>query len=71
MPGPHNVALRGNWTGTVVWRVLADTTIYLLLFISVSGVYLWWAIRAERRIGIALLALGATTFCGLVYAIVR
>ena len=71
MPGPHNVALRGNWIGTKIWRVLADATIYLLLFISLSGVYLWWAIKAERKIGLALLATGACTFFGLIYALVR
>lgn len=71
MPGPHNVALRGNWIGTEIWRVLTDATIYLLLFISLSGVYLWWAIKAERRIGLALLATGAFTFFGLIYAVVR
>ena len=71
MPGPHNVALRGNWVGTQMWRVLADATIYLLLFISVSGVYLWWAIKAERTIGLALLGTGALTFFGLIYAVVR
>jgi hypothetical protein len=67
MPGPHNVAIRGNWVGTQAWRWLADTTTYLLLFISISGLYLWWAIRAERRIGIALLTAGAATFVAFVY----
>ena len=71
MPGPHNVAIRGNWIGTRVWRVFADATVYLLLFISISGVYLWWAIKAERRIGFALLGGGAVTFAGLIYAIAR
>ena len=71
MPGPHNVAIRGNWIGTGIWRLFADATIYLLLFISLSGVYLWWAIKAERRIGVALLAAGAFTFVGLVYAVIR
>ena len=71
IPGPHNVAIRGNWIGTTIWRVFADATIYLLLFISVSGVYLWWAIKSERRIGFALLAGGAMTFAGLIYAVVR
>ena len=70
-PGPHLVALRGNWFVTQIWRVFADATIYLLLFISVSGVYLWWAIKAERRIGLALLGAGAATFFGLLYVIVR
>ena len=71
IPGPHNVAIRGNWIGTQIWRLFADATIYLVLFISVSGVYLWWAIKAERRIGLALIAGGAVTFFGLIYAVVR
>ena len=71
MPGPHNVAIRGNWIGTRLWRVLADATIYLLLFISVSGVYLWWAVKAERRIGLTLLATGMATSFGLVYVALR
>ena len=71
MPGPHNVAIRGNWIGTHVWRLFADATIYVLLFISISGIYLWWAIRAERRIGLTLLTAGAVTFFGLIYAVIR
>lgn len=71
MPGPHNVAIRGNWIGTQAWRVFADATIYLVLFISLSGVYLWWAIKAERRTGLALLTAGAVTFLGLVVAILH
>lgn len=71
MPGPHNAAIRGNWVGTGIWRLFADATIYLVLFISLTGVYLWWALKAERRAGLALLAAGAFTFVGLVYAVVR
>ena len=71
MPGPHNVAIRGNWIGTQAWRVLADATIYLLLFISLSGVYLWWAIKAERRIGLVLLSVGGVTFFGLIFAMLH
>ncbi len=71
MPGPHNVAIRGNWSGIRAWRVLADATIYLTLFISLSGVYLWWAIKAERRIGLTLLTAGVITFFGLIFAILH
>ena len=71
MPGPHNVAVRGNWIGIQVWRWLADATIYLLIFISISGVYMWWAIKAERRIGAALLTAGLVTLAGLMYAVIR
>ena len=71
MPGPHNVAVRGNWIGIRAWRWFTDTTIYLLLFISISGIYMWWAIKAERRVGAALVTAGAVTFAGLIYAVIR
>jgi hypothetical protein len=71
MPGPHNVAIRGNWVGMAVWRWFADTTIYVLLFLTMSGIYLWWTLRAERRIGLMLAATGFITFAGLVYAVVQ
>ena len=69
MPGPHNADVRGNSGLVRVWRVAADATAYLLLFISISGIYLWVALRAERRIGFLLLLAGAATFWGLVYAV--
>lgn len=70
MPGPHNVNIRGNWILTRAWGWLADATVYLTLFISVSGVYLWYVIKAERRVGLALLAAGAVSFFGLIYAVI-
>jgi hypothetical protein len=54
-PGPH----------------LADGTVYLLLFISISGVYLWAVLRAERRIGLALIGAGAVSFFGIIYAVIH
>jgi hypothetical protein len=38
-------------------------------FLTLSGVYLWIALRAERRIGLTLLSLGALSFFGLIYAV--
>ncbi|MEN3338125.1 MAG: uncharacterized protein V7647_1801 [Acidobacteriota bacterium] len=70
-PGPHNVDIRGNWFWTRAWGLLADTTIYLTLFISITGVYLWYVIRAERRVGLWLLGAGAASFFGIIYAVVR
>ena len=69
-PGPHNVSIRGNWFWTRAWQWLADGTVYLSLFLSLSGVYLWAALRSERLIGLALIAAGALSFGGVVYAIV-
>jgi hypothetical protein len=70
MPGPHNAAIRGNWAITRAWRWFSDATVYLLLFLSASGVYLWSVIRAERRAGLLCLGGGALTFVLLLLAIV-
>jgi hypothetical protein len=68
-PGPHNVNIRGNWPFTRIWKWLADATVYLLLFISASGIYLWVVLRAERRIGLILMGAGALSFIGVVYGL--
>ena len=62
MPGQHLANLRGNSLFMHVWRWLADATVWLVLFLSISGIYLWVVLRAERRIGLALIAAGAVTF---------
>ena len=68
-PGPHNADLRGNWFWTRAWRWMADGTVYLVLFVSATGLYLWLAIKAERRLGLALLGAGAVSFIGFLYAL--
>ena len=69
MPGPHNADVRGNSPLMRWWQLLADATAYLTLFITLSGIYLWVALKAERRVGLILVAAGAIAFWGLVYAI--
>ena len=69
MPGPHNVDVRGNSWAMRAWHRLADASAYLLLFLTFSGIYLWVALKAERRIGLALILAGGVTFGGLVYAV--
>ena len=71
MPGPHNVAIRGNAKYIRVWRWLADVTTYGLFFLTLSGLYLWTVLRAERRVGVVLLSAGGLSFFGLIYAIAR
>ena len=68
-PGEHAPSIRMNWFYMKAWRWLADTTAYLILFISVSGIYLWYVLRAERRVGFVLLFAGALAFFGLAYAL--
>jgi len=70
MPGPHLVAIRGNWGLTRAWRWLADAFVYLVLFLSVSGIYLWAVLRAERRTGLVIAGLGVLSFAGVIYALV-
>ena len=60
-----------NWVYMMVWRWMADATVYLILFISLSGVYLWYALRSERSVGFFLLFGGALSLFGLAYALSR
>src|SRR3989441_2379108 len=68
-PGQHVPDIRMNWFYMRAWRWLADATVYLTLFASVSGIYLWCALRAERSVGFILLFAGALSFFGMAYAL--
>ncbi|MBI5084082.1 MAG: hypothetical protein HZB13_05735 [Acidobacteria bacterium] len=68
-PGPHLAAIRMNWFPMRVWQWFADGAVYLLLFTTLSGVYLWAVLRGERAAGLAMLIAGALSFIGIVYAI--
>lgn len=61
-PGPHNVAIRGNWIYTKIWTLLTDATVYLSLLVSVTGVYLWTLLKAERKVGLGFLGAGVLSF---------
>ena len=70
-PGQHGPDIRMNWFYMKVWRWMADATVYLILFISVSGIYLWYVLRSERAVGLILLCAGALSFFGMAYALIR
>src|ERR1041385_5276015 len=57
-PGQHLAGTGKNWFYMKAWAWLADATVYLFLFVSVSGIYLWYVLRAEREVGYVLLAGG-------------
>lgn len=65
MPGPHNAAIRGNSGFIKVWRYLVDTTIYSLLFLTISGVFLWYFLKSERKLGVFAAAIGILVLMGL------
>ena len=69
-PGPHNVKFRGNWVFMRLWGWVADATVYLLLFLSATGIYLWTVLKAQRRTGLVFLGAGALSFIALVAGIV-
>jgi len=69
-PGPHNAAICGNWVWTRAWQWLADATVYLVMFLSLSGIYLWAMLRAERTVGFILMITGALTLAGIAYAVI-
>jgi hypothetical protein len=60
-----------NWFYMKAWRWMADATVYLVLFISISGIYLWYVLRAERATGLILLCAGALSFFGMAYALIH
>ena len=55
MPGPHNEKIRGNTIFLKIWRVLADAVVYVLLFLTVSGIFLWYFLKIERNMGLFVL----------------
>lgn len=69
MPGPHNAMFRGNWLYTVWWSAMADGFVYAVLFLTLSGLFLWWKIKSDRMIGWALLGTGAMSVMLLAMAL--
>jgi hypothetical protein len=69
MPGPHLANIRRNWFVTRVWGWLSDGTAWLILFLSASGIYLWVALKSERKTGLILMIGGVVCLGGALYAI--
>ncbi len=65
-PGLHRVP---NWGMTKFWGWLADATVYLTLFLTMSGIYLWLVLKAERKTGLIMLGGGVASFVAILLAI--
>jgi len=69
MPGQHNASMRGNSGFIATWRYIVDIIVYSVLFLTVSGVFLWYLLPFERKPGIYILAAGFLVFIGLLLLI--
>jgi len=69
LPGPHAPQIRGNIMFLKIWRVLADAVVYVLLFLTVSGIFLWYFLKVERNTGLFVLTLGIVFFMSLLVLI--
>lgn len=58
MPGQHNARMRGNSVFMKAWRVVTDVFVYFVLFASATGVFLWYFLRPERKLGMYSLGFG-------------
>jgi len=67
MPGQHNAKIRGNSLFMKIWRLIADAVVYLLLFLILSGVFLWAYLKPERSIGIYAISFGFLFFIVLLF----
>ena len=67
MPGPHNAAIRGNSGFMKVWRYFVDATVYSVLFLTLSGIFLWYFLQSERKLGIYAAGIGILVMIGLLY----
>lgn len=70
-PGQHGADIRMNWFYMRVWRWMADATVYLILFLTFSGIYLWYVLRSERPVGLILICAGALSFFGMAYVLIH
>lgn len=66
-PGPHRHPV---WIGTKMWGWIADSTVYLTIFLSLSGIYLWYMVKAERKTGLLFMGAGCVSFVAILYALV-
>lgn len=69
MPGQHNAKIRGNSVFIKIWRKIADAVVYLLLFITTSGIILWYILKSERKPGVYAAILGVLIFTGFLFLI--
>lgn len=66
-PGPHR---HPTSIITKAWGWIADMTVYAAIFLTISGVYMWLVIRAERKAGLIFLGAGCASFFAILYTLI-
>jgi len=66
-PGPHK---HPTWIFSKAWGWVADGTVYIALFLTLSGIYMWTVLRAERKADILALGSGAVAFFVILYGLI-
>ena len=62
--------MQRDWILTSVWSGLMDAVALGLVFLVLSSIYMWWGLRAKRRLGTAFVVLGILS-CGFFVAGLR
>ncbi len=65
-PGPHKSP---SWIFSRMWGWVADSTVYITLFLTVTGIYLWSVLRSEQKAGLIALGSGAFAFVTILYSL--
>jgi hypothetical protein len=55
---PDDPRSRRNWILTSFWAFTMDAVAAGIVFMVLSGIYMWWRLRDKRKAGLAALALG-------------
>ncbi|MFA6110941.1 MAG: PepSY-associated TM helix domain-containing protein [Candidatus Latescibacterota bacterium] len=76
LPGLHvlsglhsNLAEKKNWIGTAVWSAMMDATVLALVLLVGTGLYLWAAAPADRRVGMLALAFGTGSAAAVLWVL--
>jgi hypothetical protein len=66
-PGPHKSP---TWILSKMWGWVADSTVYVTLILTLTGIYMWTILRAERKAGLVALGSGAFAFFAIIYGLI-
>lgn len=65
-PGPHKSP---SWIFSKMWGWVADSTVYITLFLTLTGIYMWAVLKSERKAGLIALGSGAFAFVAILYSL--